>query len=54
MFRLMVSQRKQLPKEECISILRAQKRGVLSVNGDDGYPYATPINHYYNPEDGCL
>lgn len=54
MFRLMVRQRKQLPKEECINILRQQKRGVLSVNGDDGYPYATPINHYYNPEDGCL
>ncbi len=54
MFRLMVRQRKQLPKEECISVLREQKRGVLSVNGDDGYPYAAPINHYYNPEDGCL
>lgn len=54
MFRPMVRQRKQLEKPECIAILRKQNRGVLSVNGDDGYPYAAPINHYYNPEDGCL
>lgn len=54
MFRPMVRQNKQLSKEVCVQILREQTRGVLSVNGDDGYPYAAPINHYYNPEDGCL
>ena len=54
MFREMVRQSKQLSREDCIKILRKQRRGVLSVNGDGGYPYATPINHYYNPEDGCL
>lgn len=54
MFREMVRQSKQLTKEDCIKILRKQRRGVLSVNGDGGYPYAAPINHYYNPEDGCL
>ena len=45
---------KQLPKEECIELLTIEKRGVLSVNGDDGYPYAMPMNHYYNSEDGCI
>ena len=54
MFRLMVRQRKQLPREECIAVLREQNRGVLSVNGDEGYPYAAPINHYYDPNDGCI
>ena len=54
MFREMVRQSKQLSRENCIKILRKQRRGVLSVNGDGGYPYATPINHYYNPDDGCL
>ncbi len=54
MFRPMVRQNKQLSREVCVQILRKQRRGVLSVNGDDGYPYAAPINHYYNPEDGCL
>ena len=54
MFREMVRQSKQLSREDSIKILRKQRRGVLSVNGDGGYPYATPINHYYNPDDGCL
>ena len=27
---------------------------MLAVNGDGGYPYASPMNHYYNPEDGCV
>ena len=54
MFRPMVRQSKQLSAQECVEVLRAQKRGVLSVNGDDGYPYASPMNHYYNPDDGCV
>ncbi len=54
MFREMVRKRKQLSQQDCIAVLREQTRGVLSVNGDDGYPYAAPINHYYHPEDGCL
>ena len=35
-------------------LLTTQKRGVLAVQGDDGYPYALPIDHYYCPEDGKL
>ena len=27
---------------------------MLSVLGDEGYPYGVPINHYYCPEDGRL
>ena len=43
-----------LTHQECIDILSDEKRGVLAVLGDDGYPYALPINHYYNPEDGKI
>ena len=50
----MMRVRQQLPEEECVEILKAQLRGVLSVNGDDGYPYGMPLNHYYNDEDGAL
>ncbi|MBQ2867142.1 MAG: pyridoxamine 5'-phosphate oxidase family protein, partial [Firmicutes bacterium] len=25
-----------------------------SVNGDDGYPYGMPMNHWYNEEDGAI
>ncbi|MBO7516875.1 MAG: pyridoxamine 5'-phosphate oxidase family protein [Spirochaetia bacterium] len=54
MFRRMARIKQQIPDEECIRILKEQKRGVLSVFGDDGYPYGVPLNHWYNEEDGCL
>ena len=43
-----------LTKEECIEVLTNEVRGVLSVLGDDDYPYGMPINHWYNPEDGKI
>ena len=54
MFREMMRKKQQLPQEECIAILKKELRGVLSVLGDDGYPYGMPINHYYCEEDGKL
>ena len=45
MFRKMARIREQIPNEECIEILKTQLRGVLSVLGDDDYPYGFPINH---------
>ena len=54
MFRKMARFKQQLPDEDCIGILKTQLRGVLSVLGDEGWPYGLPINHYYCPEDGKL
>ncbi len=54
MFREMLRIKQQLPESECIDILKSQLRGVLSVLGDDGYPYGMPINHYYCEADGKL
>ena len=54
MFREMLRAKQQLSQEECLRILKNEKRGVLSVLGDDGYPYGMPINHYYCEEDGKL
>ena len=54
MFREIVRKKQALGKEECIEILKETKRGVLSVLGDDGYPYGMPLNHWYNDEDGHL
>ena len=54
MFRELVRKNKQLSKEECIHILKTEKRGVLSVNGDNDYPYGMPMNHWYSEEDGKL
>ena len=50
----MLRKREQLPEEECIEILKTQLRGVLSLLGDDEYPYGIPINHYYSEEDGKI
>lgn len=54
MFRPMVRRKQELTKEECLRVLTEEKRGVLSVLGDGGYPYGVPINHYYCPEDGKI
>ena len=35
-------------------MLKSETRGVLSVIGDEGYPYGMPMNHFYNEDDGCI
>ena len=52
MFRELTRKKNQLSMEACIRILKTEKRGILSVNGEDGYPYGMPMNHWYNEEDG--
>ena len=52
MFRPMRRFKQQLSQESCEELLRTQPRGVLAVAGDDGYPYAVPMDFTY--EDGCL
>ena len=54
MFREMLRKKQALSEEDCITVLKTQKRGVLAVLGDEDYPYALPINHYYNDEDGHI
>ena len=50
----MLRKKQQLREEECIEILKNELRGVLSVIGDDDYPYGMPINHFYCEEDGKI
>ena len=54
MFRDLVRIKQQMPLDECIELLKKETRCVLSVLGDDGYPYGTPINHYYDEESGKI
>lgn len=54
MFRELTRKDKELSKKECIELLINEKRGVLSVLGDEGYPYGMPMNHFYSEEDGKL
>ena len=54
MFRPMRRFKQQISEAECIRILKEQPRGVLSLIGDDGYPYGIPLDHWYCEEDGKL
>ena len=54
MFRKLQRYKNELSFSECVEILNFEKRGVLSVIGDEGYPYGMPMNHYYNFDDGCI
>ena len=53
MFRKLQRKNKEITLKECIRILEEEKRGVLSVIGDNGYPYGMPMNHYY-ADDGSI
>ena len=54
MFRDLTRKKQQLTDEECKEILNQEVRGVLAVNGDDGYPYALPINYYYDEKNNKI
>ena len=54
MFRKMRRFKQQLSESECAEVLKNETRGVLSVLGENGYPYGLPLNHYYCEEDGKL
>lgn len=54
MFREMRRKGQQLSQEDCVRILKEEPRGVLSLLGEEGYPYGVPLDHWYNEADGCL
>ena len=54
MFRDLTRKKQQLSPDTCTELLKTLPRGVLSVIGDEGYPYASPMNHYFCEEDGCI
>lgn len=54
MFREMRRSKQQISESECAELLKAEKRGVLSLIGDGGYPYGIPIDHFYCEENGRL
>lgn len=51
MFRPIRRKNREISLDETRKILREARRGVLAVNGDEGYPYAIPINYYYDEEE---
>lgn len=53
-FREMRRAKQALSQEECLTVLKTAKRGVLSMIGDEGFPYGIYMNPYYNEDDGKL
>lgn len=54
MFREMRRFKQQITDEECKKVLREEWRGVLSVHGEDGYPYGVPMDFLYDEESGKI
>ncbi len=54
MFREVARKNQVLSQEKIAEILRSEKRGVLSVCGEEGYPYGMPMNYWYNEENGYI
>lgn len=46
--------KQQITEEECLGVLAKEKRGILAVNGDGGYPYAVPINFFCDTKTGRI
>lgn len=47
MFRALRRAKQALPQRECEAILQRGETCVLALAGDDGYPYAVPVNYCY-------
>ena len=48
MFRPIRKKKNELGVDATENLLRCSRRGVLAVNGDNGYPYAIPVNFFYD------
>ena len=50
MFREMRRNNQALDRDECLRIFKTRENGVLALSGDNGYPYAVPLNYVYADE----
>ena len=48
MNREMYKKERQMSSEATAAIFSKGNHGTLAVNGDDGYPYAVPVNYVYD------
>lgn len=54
MFREIRRKKNEISEEAAKQLLASERRGVLAVNGDNGYPYAIPINYLYSESEGKI
>lgn len=51
MFREIRRKKKEISTEAAEALIQCSRRGILAVNGDNGYPYAVPINYFYDGDE---
>lgn len=54
MFRPIRRKKNEISLDDAKALLKSERRGVLAVNGDDGYPYAIPVNFCYDESEGKI
>ncbi|UQK61501.1 pyridoxamine 5'-phosphate oxidase family protein [Ezakiella coagulans] len=50
MFRKVRKKANEISASLAKDLIKKSRRGILAVNGDNGYPYAIPINYLYSEE----
>lgn len=50
MFRAIRKKKNEINIDAIKALLHNSRRGVLAMNGENGYPYAIPINYVYDEE----
>lgn len=48
MFRSIRKKKNEISTERAREVLLTSRRGVLSMQGEDGYPYGIPVNYFYD------
>lgn len=54
MFRPIRKKKNELSSDMAKKLLIQERRGVLAMHGDDDYPYAIPLNYYYDEENNKI
>lgn len=54
MFRKVRKIKNELGEKTTKEVLKKAPRGVLALNGDDGYPYGLPLNYVYDEDNNVL
>lgn len=54
MFRPIRRTKRVISDEAAKQLLLNEKRGVFAVNGDNGYPFAVPVDYYYDMDNGKI
>ena len=48
MFKPILKKINEIDRSAVEDLLQSNRRGILAMNGDNGYPYAIPINYFYD------